>query len=81
MKTRLFAIVLLTVMLLGFGWSVPQALLSAQEADSITAIPAPEAESTAATKSVPAKESHPAEVGQGGLTLGWKQLRELLFEE
>ena len=81
MKTRLFAFVLLTVMLLGVGWSVPQALLSAQEADSITAIPAPNTEAPAVKTGGTASEkaARPTEGGPEGLTLGWKQLRELFL--
>ena len=81
MKTRLFVFILLAVTLLGFGSSVPQVLLPAQETDSITSIPAPANESSkaAAEKSAPDKSERSAEVGQAGLTLGWKQLRELFL--
>lgn len=79
MKTRLLVFALFAVTLFGFGTSRPLSWLAAQETDSITAIPAPAGESTAARKSAPAKEPSPAEVGQGGLTLGWKQLRELFL--
>ena len=76
MKTRLFVFVLLAMTLFGFGSSVPQTLLPAQETDSITSIPPPVNESA---KTAPAKSDRPAEVGQAGLTLGWKQLRELFL--
>ncbi len=76
MKTRLLVFALLAVTLLGFASSVLPTRLPAQETDSITAIPAPAGESA---KSAPAKSDPPAEVGQAGLTLGWKQLRELFL--
>lgn len=76
MKTRLLVFALLAATLLGFASSVLPTKLPAQETDSITAIPAPAGESA---KAGPAKSDHPAEVGQAGLTLGWKQLRELFL--
>ncbi len=79
MKTRLLVFALFAATLFGFGTSRPLSWLHAQETDSITAIPAPAGEAAAATKSAPAKEPAPAEVGQGGLSLGWKQLRELFL--
>lgn len=81
MKTRLFVFALLAVTLLGFASSVLPTWLHAQETDSITAIPAPGGESTkTATENTAAgKTDRSAEVGQAGLTLGWKQLRELFL--
>lgn len=79
MKTRLLVFALFAVALFGFGPSCPLAWLSAQETDSITAIPAPAGESSEAARATPTKSDRPAEVGQGGLTLGWKQLRELFL--
>ena len=77
MKTRPLIFTLLAVTLLGFGASVLlPTWLPAQEPDAITAIPAPAGESA---KTAPAKSDRPAEVGQAGLTLGWKQLRELFL--
>ena len=81
MKTRLFVLALLAMTQFGFGGTVPIALLSAQEADSITSLPPPASDSpaVASEKSGPGKPDRAAEVGQGGLTLGWKQLRELFL--
>ena len=76
MKTRLFGFALLAVTLVGLVWSDLLTRLPAQETDSITAIPAPAGESA---KAAPDKSERPAEVGQAGLTLGWKQLRELFL--
>lgn len=80
MKTRLFVFALLAVTLVGLAASVQPALLPAQETESITAIPAPasEASKPAAEKTAPGKTDR-AEVGQAGLTLGWRQLRELFL--
>ncbi len=76
MKTQMLVFALLAVTLLGFASSVLPTRLLAQENDSITAIPAPVGESA---KTSPAKSELSAEVGQAGLTLGWKQLRELFL--
>ena len=80
MKTRLFVFALFAATLIDVGSSWTATPLLAQETDPITAIPAPEGEQPkTATKSAPVKEDRPVEVGQGGLTLGWKQLRELFL--
>ena len=80
MKTRLLVFILFAAMFIDVGSSWTATILSAQETDPITAIPAPESEPPmTATKSAPAKADRPAEPGQGGLTLGWKQLRELFL--
>lgn len=78
MKTRLLVFALFAATLFGFG-PRPLPWVSAQEADSITAIPAPAGEASTAAKTASANSDRPTEVGQGGLTLGWKQLRELFL--
>lgn len=80
MKTRLLVFLLLALTLLDANSLSFSTRLLAQSPDSITAIPAPESEpSNAAAKSAPNKAEAPAEVGQAGLTLGWKQFRELFL--
>lgn len=80
MKTRQLVFALFAATLFQFGSSWPAIAVMGQDPDSITAIPAPANEPPKETpKSAPAKDDRAAEVGQGGLTLGWKQLRELFL--
>ena len=77
MKTRLFGSALLAVTLLAIGSSILPSPLPAQNNDSISTLPAPAGDQP--RKTAPPKAEPPAEVGQGGLTLGWRQLRELFL--